>query len=101
MEVVGNQPAQPQIPIIECFVRLRAYINSYGALPPLEDMQVHIDAIESFQVSLYQGIREANQVAQCFIRDVPFRERFNLRSSDLELIQGNSVDDSDEDVADI
>ncbi len=87
--------------LLNALLRLRTYVTSYGSFPPFEDLRCHIDALESFDTTLYQSIRDGGQVAPSLVRDTPYLERFNLRGEDLDLIHGGSVDDSDEDVSDV
>ncbi len=72
--------------LLNSLLKLRNYVTTYESLPPLAELQEHIDVVDMGLAALYRNIREAGDTSVRQIRDAPFLERFNLRGVDVPLL---------------
>ena len=82
-----------KLPLMNALLSLRNYIRTFGELPSLDSLNDHLDALESFNASLYRALLEGGEVAPRMLRQVHFRERFNLTAGAADALVQDELDD--------
>ena len=83
--------------LLNALMRLKSYIAFYGSLPPFESLERIIANIDAGRRAQCMAIAQDPNIDTRFKADWHYRERFNLRAVDVDLLREPRVHDGGDD----
>ena len=72
---------------LNAVLKIKHYINHHGGLPNHDEFREHLLQVQRGLQAQYRACAQAGVVARSMRADHPFRQRFNLRPTDIDLLR--------------
>ena len=82
--------------LMNAIMKLKSYMQHYGSLPSFHQLEGILSDIEHARRAQTQAALNDASISRRLVRDWPYRERFNLRPMDVELMRAGAAPAADD-----
>ena len=91
MEVCTLSGEGLKFKLMNAIMKLKSYMQYYGSLPSFHQLEGILSDIEHARRAQTQAALNDASISRRLVRDWPYRERFNLRPMDVELMRAGAA----------